>query len=64
MPSYRLTYRNEFEAVIHAENAQQALKKFKANQVGAIKIIGLLHEDFFEIENQDSGIVLKKQVTL
>ena len=64
MPSYKITYRGEFQGVIQAENSNQALKKFKTNQVGAIKIIGLLHEDFFEIENQDSGIVLKKQVTL
>jgi len=60
MSSYRVTYRDEFSAVIQAENAQQALKKFRYDNQIKIAIARYLHEEFFQIENQDSGIIVKK----
>ena len=60
MPSYKLTYRDEFSAVIKAENAEQALRKFQQDKQTKINIVGCLYQNFFQIENEDSGIILKK----
>jgi len=60
MPRYRLTYRDEFSAVVQAENAQTALEKFKAGQVESVKVIGELWNDFLEIENLDTRKIVKE----
>ena len=60
MTRYRLTYRDEFEAIVQAENAESALEKFRAGQVEKIKVIGNLWLEFFEIENLDTEEIVKE----
>jgi len=60
MPRYILTYRDEFEAIVQAENAESALEKFRAGQVEDIKVIGDLWPEFFEIENLETEEIVKE----
>jgi len=60
MPTYRVTYRDEFETLVEAESAESALEKFRAGKVKEIKVVGNLWRDFFEIENVDTEEIVKE----
>jgi len=57
MKQFFVSYRGEFGAKIKAENAEEAVRIFNSGKPKNYALIGELHPDYIEVEDETGRII-------